>query len=220
MYGYMVSHMVTAGTPTGTGTTAVTIDMVIRARSGDPQAMREVMRATYPLAQMVARMQRRRQRCGDVNEMANNAILGVPVAIRGWNPDLGAWSTWAVRILRTFMMRAYWRSISPVDVPEYQPANHPARGGVRLGVARGGGGVAREVEAPSPSPEAVAVARDQCAKVEAAVALLPRRLRAVLGMRMDGLTLEEIGEVFDCSREAVRQQEEKGLDRVRRMLWG
>lgn len=72
----------------------------------------------------------------------------------------------------------------------------------------------------APSPEALAIQANDRELVRKAVEGLPERDRAVISMRfgLDGdgeRSLEEVGNVFNVSRERVRQLEVKAIERLR-----
>lgn len=58
------------------------------------------------------------------------------------------------------------------------------------------------------------------ADLRAAIKLLEPRLYAVMRLRLWGLTLDEIGQLFEVSRERIRQLEAKAVKHLRRALGG
>lgn len=67
-----------------------------------------------------------------------------------------------------------------------------------------------------PAPDAEAEAAELAAATRARIEALPPRLREVMRARLiEGLTLEEVGELCGITKQAVQQREQKALLRLR-----
>jgi RNA polymerase sigma-70 factor (ECF subfamily) len=76
-----------------------------------------------------------------------------------------------------------------------------------------------EPVSPAPSPESALLARDRDARVRAALATLPHRLRLPLVLRyVAGLSYAEIGEVLALRPGTVASRLSRGLLRLGRAL--
>lgn len=70
-------------------------------------------------------------------------------------------------------------------------------------------------EDTDPSPEALALAKEQQDTVQQLLRQLPSRDRDVVELRLSGLTGEEIAQTLQCSREAVRAAHYRAMQRLR-----
>lgn len=73
-------------------------------------------------------------------------------------------------------------------------------------------------EDPDPSPEALAIDREQRDAVQLLLQQLPKRDREVVELRLAGLTGLEIAQTLNCSREAVRTAHHRAIQRLRALL--
>ena len=71
---------------------------------------------------------------------------------------------------------------------------------------------------PAPDQLDACITRERLAAVRAAVATLPGAQKTVIELRLDGLTLEEIGGRIGRSRERARQLERDALRNLRAAL--
>jgi RNA polymerase sigma-70 factor (ECF subfamily) len=81
--------------------------------------------------------------------------------------------------------------------------------------------LAARVADPDPSPDRLAIAREQLAAVQVAVDRLPERQRACFLLRfVEGMTLEEIARAMQLEVNTVKVHLARGVSAVRRRLAG
>jgi RNA polymerase sigma-70 factor (ECF subfamily) len=73
-------------------------------------------------------------------------------------------------------------------------------------------------EDPDPSPEILAIDREQRNAVRLLLQELPKRDREVVELRLAGLTGLEIAQTLNCSREAVRAAHYRAIHRLRELF--
>ena len=73
-------------------------------------------------------------------------------------------------------------------------------------------------EDPDPSPETLAIDREQRDAVQTLLHELPKRDREVVELRLAGLTGHEIAQTLSCSHEAVRAAHYRAIHRLRELL--
>jgi RNA polymerase sigma-70 factor (ECF subfamily) len=74
-------------------------------------------------------------------------------------------------------------------------------------------------EDPDPSPETLAIDREQQNAVQLLLQVLPKRDREVIELRLAGLTGLEIAQTLSCSHEAVRAAHYRAIHRMRELLY-
>lgn len=73
-------------------------------------------------------------------------------------------------------------------------------------------------EDPDPSPETLAIDREQQNAVQLLLQELPKRDREVIELRLAGLSGREIAQTLNCSHEAVRAAHYRAIHRMRELL--
>ncbi len=157
--------------------------------------------------------------------------MGVHRATQTFDPAKGAFSTFAVHWIRQAIGRHIENAGSTIRVPVHVHQKRRAAGvratpvvrslDAKLPTRHDGGPVTLAdllVDENTPSPDATLDAHE--ARVELARILTAARLnpqeRIVVGLRSEGLTLEQIGERMDRTRERVRQVEVNAMRKMRK----
>jgi RNA polymerase sigma-70 factor (ECF subfamily) len=73
-------------------------------------------------------------------------------------------------------------------------------------------------EDPDPSPEALAINREQEDAMQLLLRRLPKRDREVVELRLAGLTGREIAQTLSCSPQAVRAAQYRAINRLRELM--
>lgn len=166
----------------------------------------------------------------ELEDLLQAGRMGLLRAGESWDPERGAWSTYATFWVRATMRRWIADNGHAVRVPVYQQERRHKRGVpthgsvVRLSYpAR----QHREGDDPAPLLDTLSYPRDAdpfapmvpssaVQALHAAIAELPDRERRVLCQRTwGGYTLAQIGSEMGLSRERVRQLESDAIDRLR-----
>jgi RNA polymerase sigma factor (sigma-70 family) len=166
----------------------------------------------------------------ELEDLMQVGRLGMMRAAEKWDPDLGAWSTYAVLWIRHAIGRYVHDHSRLVRLPVHLQTSQRKAGEfrtertMRLDAPCGDAGrpfhdVTADLE--GADPEQAAIESDLQARLDAALAALPRRDREILTARLAGdWTLPELGEVHQLSRERVRQIQEQALSVVRARVLG
>lgn len=73
-------------------------------------------------------------------------------------------------------------------------------------------------EDPDPSPETLALDREQEDAMQLLLGRLPKRDREVVELRLAGLTGREIAQTLSCSSQAVRAAQYRAMHRLRELI--
>lgn len=164
--------------------------------------------------------------CGvEYDDLLQEGRLGLMRARETWDPELGAWATYAVHWLRAFVQRYLANHGATVRVPYYQQerrrkAGEPVRAQVcSLDAQTGTDGELGTYHDVLPAPEADR--RGEALPVtslDALIASTPgltmREIR-VLRLRAADHTLEEVGGELRITRERTRQIETGAIAWIR-----
>lgn len=157
------------------------------------------------LAERIARM-----RCHwgleDPDDTRSDALWGLTLAGRAFQPDRGSFGTYAaLRIEYAIRRGRQVRSGIPRSV--WEQGGGPRRLSLNIPVGEGGGELLETL--PSADPD-----RDWC--LRDAVRRLPARERLVVGLRHDrGLSQSEVATLIGCSQMHVSRIERAALAKLR-----
>lgn len=135
----------------------------------------------------------------DREDLLSIGYLAVFDALRTYRPGAGRFVGWVTQWAHARM----WTSLQVQK---------------RRGATLSEYAVERAHEELPASPDEVLAAEDMRDEVQRAVKKLPPRLREVVRGRLQGLTLDKVGQRVDLSRERIRQMEAYALGKVRREL--
>jgi RNA polymerase sigma factor (sigma-70 family) len=156
-------------------------------------------------------------RLGSLDDIVSLAKLGLFRAAQLFDEERGAFSPYAWRWMRYFVLRAYFKA-DFIPAPTYRDEKAGPRR--RLRVLRLGH---HQEDAPQMDPPAAAgeghADSEDLARLHAALAELPPRLGQVMCWRfLDELTLGQIARRLGLSKERIRQLVGEGLGELRRLL--
>jgi RNA polymerase sigma factor (sigma-70 family) len=167
----------------------------------------------------------------DLEDLVQAGVLGMMRATQTYDPELGAWSTYAVQWIRQSVARTIQNESCAVRVPVHVQAQRYRRGervGPRVGSLDAPlcpGSTTSRLDA-TPDLAALAAAADSTDHAHyrhltetllADVKGLDRRDREILRLRFadDPQTLTQVAERLGISRERVRQLERNALVKLR-----
>lgn len=181
--------------------------LVEAAQRNEPGALAEVVRRMGPLTKFwVRRMGPRTE--AESEDLKQEGMLGVLKAVQTYrvHPQKGRarvhFGGWATYWIRAYVGRHRWAG----GTRKYRD---PAEAAVDIDQSLFEGGLALSdtlADEQDASPDDLVESAQRRAIIKRAKERLPLRLRRVWEMRFEqGLTLEEVGAVLNCSREYVRQ---------------
>lgn len=178
------------------------------------QERNEAVVGVMPLVRYMLAPQARRYQSADLDDQRQEALLELLLRSDCYEPALGRFSTFAVHVARHGFFQAR-RAASTVSLS----CRRRQRGEITESV-----GLAARME-PIAYPDQIdAVAeRESTEMVDAAVAVLDAREHKIVVLRFglyggEPLTLTEVGDALDLSRERVRQLEVRALVKLRAAL--
>ena len=137
--------------------------------------------------------------------LADVADLAQVVALQAWrtreryDASRGTVTTWLLPMIRTAVTR--YRA-ERAGHPGLSKRQAEARGWRRPAVES----MEREPVGRERSPLDAAIAAEEAVKLRAAVELLPEKLREAMELRMDGMTMEQVGRRVGRTKQAVQQR--------------
>jgi RNA polymerase sigma factor (sigma-70 family) len=156
------------------------------------------------LAHLIALRYARRRRLQPADcEIARSAALeSLCEAARGYQPEKGPFANYATRVIQRAVRREL-HCHGLVRVPRWARWDHSVVSGAN----------AEQVLAAVAAPEAD---RDESLDLAECLGRLPARGHLILELRLQGLTLKQIGRRLGCSREKARLDELRVLRMIRR----
>ncbi len=192
-------------------------DLLERLRAGDEQAFRQIVRDWSPL--MLRMAGSFVSTPATAEECVQEAWLGVVRGLDGFE-GRSQLRTWAVRIVLNIARRRAERDGRVIlwDVADGSGATvHPAR--FRGSGEQWEGGWTEQGAPRAWEPEAVLLAGEEMARLEAGLAELPPRQRAVVTLRdVHGLAPEEVCEALSLTPGNERVLLHRGRARLRQLL--
>jgi len=192
------------------------IELCRRRDEGDQEAVRLMVESQIPWALKLAYKFSRRK-CEE-SEMA--AIEAVYIAVSKFDPLQGSLSGWIVRPVKwavrdsmVFHGSVLKRSGAgwAYRLKDKSMAAFNARNMRKYPLEAA---IDHRTDQPDENAETLETNR----RLHAAIDALPPRRRDIVRMRMQDMTLSQIGRMLGCTKEAVRQQEALAFNTIREMI--
>lgn len=202
--------------------------LISRAQAGDHAAKQSLVNQFLAYALQIAKRWVRRMPGHDLEDLMQIAQCGILQAIDKYDPSFG---TRLITIVTPSIMWALNRSL-PDSTLIRVPYRSDSEGGAEyikrrwalrpcslsLPVGESGDGTLYDLVGRPGHEIDDADSENRLESIRRCLNRLDERRRNVILMRMDGLTLEEVAEKFDVTRERIRQIETNAMDRLTRYV--
>ena len=196
-------------------------------RREDPKAIRELVEQMEPAVKRYAAKYARLSKM-DVEDLQAEARIAVLHAIQDFDEDKGfAWTTIAFQRIEWWLIRQTKNLSSEVRLPIHKwdaglrplkrkSGSQPVRSGT--GAEDSDATIFDLMADDAPSAEDELAAEDERQLVREVLSRMSEKRRSILQGRMEGKTLQEVGDKLGLSRERIRQLEEDAHYQFRRLL--
>lgn len=219
------------------------LELIKRARSGDIRVRNRIVEENLSLCHKVAVYYVKRTSISIHDDLIQQGVFGILRAIDEWDPELSSFNTYAVLRIRSEMSRYVTHVLRSVQISpkptsrtlrtliETLPVGDPGREKLRLKLATYTAPVSVDwrsdeeselwidsVVWTDPTQVDSNIQTQHWDMVQEAIQILPPRLRRIIELRLQNLTLTDIGNLDGLSRERIRQLEARAIRKLQEYL--